>query len=234
MKHYHLAIALLAALILTGCTVAYAQGASVSKTIGPLNLDSDQRVAVSVTLRAGEVSAVAAASDLSATLVYDTPLSRPTCTLDADGDEAVLSITQSTSARRSALRGEKQQVNLTLPQHALEALQVSLDAGRATLDLRDASPATVLARVGLGALLLDLRGAHSGDMAVTVDVALGAATVLLPDDMNIRLVTRRPASEIDYIGISPEGRDVSPTAPTLTLTLSRGVGQVELQLVDQR
>ncbi len=233
MKRYHLLLALLAAALLSGCTIAYAQGARVSKTIDPLVLTNDQRLAVAVALRAGEVRVTTTPSDeLQATLTYDTPLARPNCRVENNGALVNFAIAPSAHAKRGALRGQEHQADLYLPQHALQALSIRLDAGQVSLDLRDADLNNVDARVGAGELLLDLRGAHSRDMTVAVATGLGTATVLLPADMNIEIVSERALGQIDYDGLSPAGREVSATAPTLTLTVLRGIGQTTLRLDD--
>ncbi|MEM8963402.1 MAG: hypothetical protein AAGD38_18110 [Acidobacteriota bacterium] len=105
-----------------------------------------------------------------------------------------------------------------------------VDAGIGEVEVRNvgaASPARVMVEHGIGELTVDLRGPWQNDATIMLDLGIGEARVLLPQDvfadidssvsLGERTVDRRDPSEI------PEG------APTLTVEVGGNIGELSVQ-----
>lgn len=220
-------------LLLTGCTISLAQGASVSKTVGPLPLEGATQVDVNITLSAAELLVHAVRGDtISAELSYDAPMRRPTVDYAVIDDRGKLVVEQPQSTSQSANDDRHNRAELWLPLDELATLDARLGAGRVDLDLRGATPSEVNVRMGAGAVELDLRGQHSRDMKVSLGNAVGSTTVLLPKDMNITVNVHGALDPVRFVGLTSDGYTVGPDAPTLTLDVSQLVGAINLRRAD--
>jgi len=108
----------------------------------------------------------------------------------------------------------------------LERFKIHASMGETEMrSLGNASPSRVQVKQGIGEMYLDLRGAWQRDAAVTVDLGIGECRVQTPEDVGIYV-------ERSSVGIgearSPQRREAPPGAPTLTLRLSGGIGELQV------
>lgn len=104
-----------------------------------------------------------------------------------------------------------------------------------TVDLRDRY------ELGIGELVLDLRDTDlpAGDVPVTIDLGMGSARVLVPEDMCVATTAEVGMGEVRVLGRSNEGIDVdyeeaaSAAGDVTRLVLDANVGIGELRVSDR-
>jgi hypothetical protein len=117
-------------------------------------------------------------------------------------------------------------------------LDVALGAGNTELDLRGVDLTYVQADMGAGDLMLDLSGPRTRDMDAWVTAGLGSAEIRLPSDVGVRVAGRQDGiGDWVYDGFEEDGPYLVNDAygksdTTIELRVQRGVGEVELVLVD--
>lgn len=93
-----------------------------------------------------------------------------------------------------------------------------------------ASPERVRLDQGVGEMLADLRGPWSRDADVEVDLGVGELNVRLPVDVHVDASDSDVSmGQMDRRGMTAE--DIPADAPTLTLRVQGGVGEVNLRRV---
>lgn len=108
----------------------------------------------------------------------------------------------------------------------LERIKIHGSIGETNLrSLGNASPTRVEVHQGIGEMSIDLHGAWQRDSLVTVDLGIGECRVRTPEDVGVYV-------ERSSVGIgearSPQRREAPPGAPTLTLRLSGGIGELSV------
>jgi len=94
--------------------------------------------------------------------------------------------------------------------------------------LGDASPRSVEVDHGIGELFLDLKGAWRNDAEIDVDFSVGECRLWLPEDVHVDLErTKISIGESSFD--SPSSKPIPEDAPTLTLAMSGGIGEVRVE-----
>jgi hypothetical protein len=111
-----------------------------------------------------------------------------------------------------------------------------LEAGASDTDVAgigNASPAEMVVRGGLGRMNLDLRGGWAQSADVTISAGVGALTLLLPQDIGVRVAAQGGLSDISASGL--EARDgvylneaYGTADRVLDISVTTGLGAVRL------
>jgi hypothetical protein len=124
--------------------------------------------------------------------------------------------------------------------NAAEMSRLTLDTGASRLEIDgvgNASPEEMVVQGGAGEITLDLTGdwARSADIEVTAGV--GQITLYLPDDVGVKVNVTGGLANIETSGLQSSGgayvNDAyGETELELTVAVTAGVGQVNLEVVD--
>jgi hypothetical protein len=133
-------------------------------------------------------------------------------------------------------------IPLTFALVAASTAELSLDGGTGSRDYRPLSVADIQSRyeVGIGHIRLDLSGLDFAERTASTEVSagIGHVEVLVPREVDVRVVARAPVGEAELFGTTVEGteaeRTVTDQGPDgegggrLELVLRAGVGRVEV------
>jgi phage shock protein PspC (stress-responsive transcriptional regulator) len=135
-------------------------------------------------------------------------------------------------------------VTLALSGGFVAAAGIDVDGGIGNRDYRPASGADLHDHyeLGIGQLVIDLRDTDlpAGDVPLEVDVGIGEARVLVPDDVCVVADTEVGMGNVSFFGLDTGGVDVdyedAPHSPagTTRLLLKGNVGVGQLSLRDRR
>jgi phage shock protein PspC (stress-responsive transcriptional regulator) len=135
-------------------------------------------------------------------------------------------------------------VTLALSGGFVAAAGIDVDGGIGNRDYRPASSADLHDhyKLGIGQLVIDLRDTElpAGDVPLKVDVGIGEARVLVPDDVCVVADTEIGAGNVSFFGHDTGGVDVNyedaPRSPAgaTRLLLDGNVGVGQLSVRDRR
>ena len=135
-------------------------------------------------------------------------------------------------------------VTLALAAGTVAAAGIDLDGGVGEREYRPGSSADLRSHyeLGIGELVIDLRNTDlpPGDVPLDVDVGIGQARVLVPDDMCVATDAEIGMGHVQVLGLDHGGVDVDledapdarPSSTRLMLTADIGMG--ELRVSDSR
>jgi phage shock protein PspC (stress-responsive transcriptional regulator) len=135
-------------------------------------------------------------------------------------------------------------VTLALSGGFVAAAGIDVDGGIGNRDYRPASSADLHDHyeLGIGQLVIDLRNTElpAGDVPLKLDVGIGEARVIVPDDVCVVADTEIGAGNVSFFGHDTGGLDVdyedAPVSPggTTRLLLDGNVGVGQLSVRDRR
>jgi hypothetical protein len=135
-------------------------------------------------------------------------------------------------------------VTLALAAGTVAAAGIDLDGGVGDREYRPGSSVDLRSHyeLGIGELVIDLRDTDlpAGDVPLDVDVGIGQARVLVPDDMCVATDAEIGVGHVQVFGLDHGGVDVdfeaAPDARTAStrLLLSSEIGVGELRVTDSR
>jgi len=128
-------------------------------------------------------------------------------------------------------------------------LDVKLGAGDMNVDLNgNASLTRLELDMGAGDLTVDLTGDWTEDVDVDLQGGLGKTTLLLPEDIGVRVNVTKAIGDVDASGLYDRGDYYANKAygdgdsgagdggagdgPTIEISIQAGVGQIDLEIVE--
>jgi len=118
----------------------------------------------------------------------------------------------------------------------LTSLDVQRGAGEVMVDLSGpASPTKLSISGGAGSVTVDLSGAWQNDLQATIEGGLGNRTLILPNDVGVRVKVEVGVGGVDATGLTKEGEYYTNDAyghsdVTLNIQVDGGVGDTELRV----
>lgn len=109
----------------------------------------------------------------------------------------------------------------------LERIRIHASVGETTMSgLGNASPGKIDIDQGIGEMTVDLNGAWQRDAAIRVNLGIGECRVKVPEEVGLEVAR-------SSVGIgesrTPGRREAPPGAPTLTLRVSGGIGELRVE-----
>jgi len=107
--------------------------------------------------------------------------------------------------------------------------RIAVDGSVGEIDLQglgNASPAKVEIDQGIGEMSVDLRGAWQRDATVDLDLGIGEVRVRVPKDVAVKV--DRASVGLGEAGVHHRRTTPPEGAPTLTLRLSGGIGEIRV------
>lgn len=228
MKLKHLA-PLAGAFYLSGCVVGSVRTGPVQYESRTIERDKSQEVTVNLDMGAGDLKVGSGTSKLAqAYFTYNVPRWKPVVDYDAGN----LTIRQPGGGHSHA--GNIQyQWDVRLGREIPVDLRVHFGAGEAQLDLGSLDLRDVNVEMGVGRMVMDLRGDPSHDYAVHIEGGVGEAKVQLPLNAGVFATAHGGIGEISVRGMRKDGdhwvNEVYDTAKVkVRVDVQGGIGRIEL------
>ena len=231
-----LALILVGALLLAGCTFQARVGALQTESQS-VELGEASSVRVEIDLGAGDLELAGGAEKLlEADFTYNVAELKP----EVAYTNGALVVRQPDVKGLPALRGitgYRNEWGLRLYDEAPMDLRVAVGAGTSNLKLAGLSLTGLDVTLGAGESTVDLSGDWTRDLDVTIDAGVGEVSVWLPSDVGARVEVDSGIGTIEAAGLTQDG-DVYTNAAygvsevTLHVHLEAGVGQINLQVAE--
>lgn len=238
-------LVLLGGLAVSGCRrvpisqVQGGGGVAVETTSVPLGgatkLDATVRMGVGDLRISGEPSSTTA---LDAHFRYAPTSWKPEVTYAVAGDTGALSVVQPDQSKVPPLSQTENTWDLKLPAAVPAKLSLNLGVGTSRISLAEVDVRDLEVTTGVGESTIDLSGPRTADMTGHIDAGVGSVTLRLPRNVGVRVIGGTAGvGSLSYDGLTKDGDTFVNAAfaqpgPKIDLTLTRGVGDVKLVLVD--
>lgn len=186
-------------------------------------------------LSAGEPSSTVA---LDGTFEYAPASWKPEVKYSVEGTGGVLYVSQPDPTDVPNLSTTKNKWNVTIPPDVPTRLSLKLGVGASDVDLRGVDVTELEAITGIGEAKLDLSGERTRDLIARVEAGIGEVTISVPGNVSVRIIGGQDGlGELNADGFSKQGNNLvngaySEAGPTITLYITRGVGDVKIVSVD--
>jgi outer membrane murein-binding lipoprotein Lpp len=231
-KHLLIALVLLAALPLVGCS-SKARVGTLRTESQSVELGDAKSVRVEIDLGAGNLEVTGGAEKLlEADFTYNVAKLKP----EVDYTDGTLVVRQPDVKGLPALRGVtdyRNEWDLRLSDEVPMDLSVDVGGGVSDLQLAGLSLTGLDVSLGAGEVTVDLSGNWVRDLDVTIDAGAANVSVRLPGDVGVRVSVESGPHTIEVTGLTKDG-DVYTNAAygvsevTLQVALNAGIGRINL------
>ena len=238
MKKSSATVLVLGALALSGCKAGVDvrtrsdHRSQREQSTESIPLDGADKTLVEVRLGAGELRVEGGATQLmEGDFRYGSSAGKPEIRHTKSGSHSVVSITQQPGINFGPNEDVRWDVRLTDKQPV--ELIANLGAGEARFNLGSLDLRNLEIHMGVGALLLDLRGNPKHDYDVEVHGGVGEANIRVPKDVAIEAEAKGGIGDISVRGLEKrKGRWVNPAhldgPVAIRLNVSGGVGAIQI------
>lgn len=239
------AVALVAVLAAsTGCTRVRLQDSPDTQTYttsDSVSLQGATKLTADLRQGVGELTLKAAVEPTGAVQVMFTfsPQSwEPKLSSTVEASSAVMHITQPEGPSAPMFGSAKNAWAVKLPKGVSTDLTLQLGVGTSDVDLRGIDLTRLDASTGVGATTIDLTGPRTSDVSARIESGVGKLTLRLPRSVGARVTGGSEGLgefTADGVSVSSSGwiNDAySGSGPKIDIELHRGVGDVEIVLVD--
>jgi hypothetical protein len=233
-NRFLIALALLGALLLAGCSSAARVGALQTESQS-VELGDAGPVRVEIDLGAGELNLAGGAADLlEADFTYNVARLKP----EVAYTDGTLVVRQPDTRGLPALQDISDFRNewaLRLSDGVPMDLSVNMGAGTSELQLAGLSLTRLDVSLGAGESLIDLSGDWAQDLDVTIQGGAGDLRVRLPGEVGARVQVETGVGAVEAPGLSQAG-DVytnaayGVSAVTLHVNIEAGIGRINLEV----
>jgi hypothetical protein len=227
----------LSALLLSSCVIT----TNNEERTGPtedmkrtIELDKTASVRVQIKMGAGTVNLHGGSANLmDADFKYNVPGWKPIVKYDATGDRGDLSISQP-SGEHSGLGNHEYSWDIQLNDEKPLSLNMEFGAGECNMKAGSLSLQNLDVNMGVGKMVLDLRGTPKKDYEVRVRGGVGEATVYVPTAVGVVAYASGGLGAVDVKGLQKRGdRYVnnayeSNAKVSIRLDISGGIGAIHL------
>ena len=227
--------------VATGCTrVELGSDEEGTSTSSSIDLGDAEEADVRIAMGAGELSVGAGARPgklMTADFDFSPSSWEPVVEHALSGSLATLEIRQPRSSGFPVGRVDNRW-DVRLSDMVELDLAVSVGAGESRLELSGLDVRRFQLDIGAGDVTVDLSGEWEHDMHASVQGGVGSFRVLVPSTVGVRVTgSEGGLGTFEVDGLRREGdayvNDAYGTAPvTIELDVSRGVGEVRVELVD--
>jgi len=218
-------------LFMIGCEIDMEpRGPSQTETKS-IELDKTELVTVDLRMGAGELTVRGGSSKLmDAEFQYNRLVTKPQVHYDASGFRGRLSVEEPRGTHRGT---SHYRWDLRFNDEKPIDLNVDFGAGNGRLDIGSMALRSVSVNMGVGSLLLDLRGTVRNDYTVRVHGGVGEATVYLPAETGIEATATGGIGGINARGLHKrDGRYTNDAyghaKTTVRLDIQGGIGTINL------
>lgn len=233
MRLNQILILLLAMILICEITACVGIGETEVETY-TIELGSVDSVIVDMDMGAGELKIHGGARELmEATVTTNVAEWKPTINYHDTGRQGVLKIRQG-KAKGIPMGDTENRWDISLNEDVLIDLRIDVGAGAGTLDLRDIQLSTLDIDAGVGELKLDLSGGRGQDLNVDIDGGVGSATIILPDEIGVRVHVNGGIGSVHAHGLYKDDHVYMNDAfgqseVAITIQIDAGIGSIELK-----
>lgn len=239
------ALILVAALaVTTGCTRVRLQDSKTTKTFTESNsvpLQGATSLAAVIHQGVGELTihgSEDATGAVQTTFTFSPENWRPEVTSSVEGTAASLRIEQPSNSDATMFTDVRNSWLVSLPHGVATDLTLELGVGKSDVDLRGVDLTNLDVSTGVGETTIDLSGPRTSDLGARVEAGVGTLTMRLPRNVGVRVSGReKGVGKFSADGFTSQGDTwvnsaYAGSGPKIEIDLTRGVGDVILQLVD--
>lgn len=240
-----IALALLGALALTsGCTWVRLQDRPETRTTTENKVVAlDGATALHADLRIGVGELVVSSTDASGSAMvgdftYAPASWKPEVSYAVEGTAGTLTVSQPGKVSAPVFDGVQNSWNVRLPKGVPTDLSLHLGVGTSSVDLRGTDLTALDVITGVGDTTVDLSGPRATGLTGRVEAGVGKLTLRLPKSVGVRVTGREEGvGHTSADGFIAQGgawvnEAYSGSGPKIEIELTRGVGDVNLVLVD--
>ena len=171
---------------------------------------------------------------MDGTIDYNVPEWKPDLSYSENNGSGSLMVMQPES-HHSTFGGVKYTWNLRFNNKVPLQLAVEMGAGNSTLNLAVLALRDLNVKVGAGNATIDLTGDWKQDVSVDVQGGVGEVHIKLPRSMSVRVSVQGGVGSVSAPDFKRDGGDYVNDAygsgkPTINVSVSGGIGQVNLEL----
>ena len=228
----------------TGCTRVKldATASTASKTLNKtVALDGATHLDVNVTMGVGELTLSGLESSgtaMTGAFVYAPASWLPEVTYGVSEGTGTLSVRQPDNSKVQPFGRMKNTWDVRIARSVPIDLKLRLGVGTSMVDLRGVDLTSLDALTGVGETTIDLSGARAAGFGARLESGVGKLTLRLPRLVGARVTGAKGgmgAFRADGVAVSADSwvNDAwSGTGPKIDIVLTRGVGEVDIVLVD--
>jgi hypothetical protein len=231
-------VAMVAAAILAGACgpqrVQVGELQTEERSVEPENAES---VRANLRMAIGELNLTGGADGLmEADFAYNVPDWRPRVSYEVVGDTGELSVEQQGLGEGIPDRDARNEWDVSLNDAVPIDLGVQVGGGVTNLDLDSLTLTGLELDVGAGATTVDLTGEWERDLNAAVRGGAGEVTILLPNQVGVRVNAGARLGRVNAEGLSRDGEAYVNDAygnseVTLQVDVTGGIGQINLKVV---
>ncbi len=228
-----LLVVLVLATLVAGC--GRTETGNLRRESESVDLQGASSVRTEIRMGAGRLVMDGGAEELlEAEFTYNVEVWKPELDYQVDGGVGRLIVRQPSTPAVS-WEGYRYEWDLRFNDHVPMEMSISLGAGESRLDLGSLTLNRLDIGMGAGALELDLAGGWKDDLEVHLRGGAGKATIILPDDVGVRVQVSAGLGRLIAGGLHKDGdyyvNDAyDQSEVTLYIRIEAGVGEIELQV----
>lgn len=226
------------ALLLAGCARTTDLGPELTETERVI-AGAARSAELDISMGAGELDLTTGGEALlEASITRNAGLKRPVISYVVDRDRGRLTMRQASTGVKSKVvgaRGYRNRWNLALGRDIPMNVKLELGAGTVKVKLAEMKLKRLDIDFGAASGRIDLSGDWAGDLDVNISGGVGAATLVLPRRVGVKVEIDGGLGAVDACGFKRNGQeytnDVIDSAPvTMNVTIEAGIGSVNLEL----
>jgi hypothetical protein len=220
---------------LSGDRVTVGELRNESKTVAA---GAAKSVHMTLNMNGGELKIGGGALNLlEADFSYNVPEWKPKVKYEVSGSVGYLTVEQPGSG--STTNNTRNEWDLHLNNKTPMEMNVNMGAGRATLALSGMALSRLELNMGAGEAAVDLTGDWKKDLSAQIHGGVGRATIRLPKDVGVHVVAQGGLGRINAGDLQKQGDayvndQYGKSTVTLRLEVEGGVGEINLELGDER
>ena len=228
----------------TGCTRVRLEDnpATATRTeTKTVTLDGATTLKTDVTMGVGELTlsgSETSGTAMTGTFVYAPATWLPEVSYSVEASTGMLSVRQPKNTSVQLFGNVKNTWDVRIAKNVPTDLHLTLGVGSSDVDLRGVDLTSLVVDSGVGETTLDLSGARATGFTGRIDAGVGKLTLRLPRGVGARVTGGNDGlGEFTADGVAVDSdswvNDAwSGTGPKIDIALNRGVGEVEILLVD--
>ncbi len=242
LVHFVAAVAATVLLGACGVTPQRVEVGELRTETRSVDVKNAESVQVNLRLAVGELDVGGGVEEprlMEADFAYNVAAWEPGVDYEVVGDSGELSVQQRGLTEGIPTRDVRNEWEVNLNDEVPVKLAVQMGGGVGNLDLDNLALTGLNLDVGAGATRVDLSGEWERDVSAVVRGGAGQVTVLLPSRIGVKVDAGTRLGRVNAEGLREDGKAYVNEAygeadATLTVEVTGGVGQINLEVVQQQ
>ncbi len=233
-----LAVLLVVATVFLGsCGAQGQQVGEMQHESQAVDLENAHSVRAQLMMGAGELKVSGAADALmEADFSFNVADWKPEVSYDVSGEKGELTVEQGNGEGVRLGGDARNEWDLRFNDDVPIDLVVKMGAGESDLDLDSLTLTGLDLEMGAGETMVNLSGDYGQNLDASIEGGVGEATILLPNEVGVRVRAKGGLSKINAEGLQREGEAYVNDAygesdVTLEVDVQSGIGEINLEVV---